>query len=154
MLGADRTPVVVRAGLIEPLGEVAEESVAFVREELAELRQAGLLGPFELQWAIDHLIGSGVGLPEVLSVVFDFAELGWLRELTSRIATTTQDEELVALAKQLGLDPVSGKRLQSAPAPRRWRDQGTPNVELSRCDASRVGSEGVRQKPLRGWHGE
>lgn len=144
----------VRADLIEPLREIAEESVAFVREELTDLRQAGLLGPFELQWAIDQLLESGVALPDVLSVVFDFAELGWLEELTSRVSNTAQDEVLLALAQQLGLDPVSGKRLQSAPVPSRWREPAAPNVELNRRDASRVGSEGVRQKPLRGWHGE
>lgn len=125
--------------------------IAFVREELTDLRDAGLLGPLELGWAVDYLVGGGVSLPDVLSIVFDYGELNWLSEMTTRMEVVTEDDALLALAKQLGLDPTNGKRVTPAPSQRPLQESFPPEV-LSRRDAGAHGSEGVRERPLRGWH--
>lgn len=124
--------------------------IAFVREELTDLRDAGLLGPLELEWAIEYLVGGGVGLPDVLSVVFDYGELTWLAEMTTRLDVATEDEALLALAKQLGLDPATGKRATPAPSQRPLHESFPPEG-LARRDAGAQGSEGIRERPLRGW---
>lgn len=152
MLGGDRTSDVSPAETLHPLAELPESCLTFVRQELEELQQAGQLGPLELGWAIDQLVSGGVGLPDVLGIVFDFAELDWFAELTASLEPPAEDELLLALAQQLGLDPVSGKRIAPGPAGR-LLDSCPPRLGLKRQDARAPGSEGVRQRPLRGWHG-
>jgi hypothetical protein len=133
-----------------PALELPHAYIAFVREELSDLRDAGLLGPWELEWAIEYLVSGGVGLPDVLSVVFDYGELNWLAEMTARLDVATEDEALLALANQLGLDPATGKRVTPAPSQRPLHESFPPEV-LARRDAGAHGSEGVRERPLRGW---
>ncbi len=138
---------------LQPLVELPDSCIRFVREELEELQHSGLLGPLELGWAIDHLVSGGVSLPDVLGVVFDFAELDWFAALTASLEPPAEDELLLALAQQLGLDPVSGKRVTPVPEGRPLRESFPPRLALQRQDARAPGSEGVRQRPLRGWHG-
>jgi hypothetical protein len=127
-----------------------ESALAFVREELEELRGADQLGPHEVQWALEHLISSGVSLPDVLGVVFDFAEVQWLGELETDVASGFDAESMAALARQIGIDPNTGKRL--TPLPRRsLLESLPPTSKVRRREASAAGCEGVRQRPLRGW---
>lgn len=121
-----------------------------MREELEELRDAGQLGPREVQWAVEHLISSGVSLPSVLSVVFDFAEVEWLTDLEREVAAQFDPELLAELARRVGVDPTTGKRL-TAGAKRSLRASLPPTSGVQRRDASSAGCEGVRQRPLRGW---
>lgn len=128
-----------------------EAAVAFMREELAELRDADQLGPVEVQWAIEHLIGSGVSLPDVLGVVFDFAEIAWLGDLDTGGGGSGYDAALLAeLARQVGIDPQTGKRLTPV-VRQRLLESLPPHCGVVRRDASAAGCEGVRQRPLRGW---
>lgn len=131
----------------------AEAAVAYIRAELVDLQTAGQLGPNEVQWAMEQLVSSGVSLPDVLSVVFDFAEVEWLTEVDADLAPPEFDPGLLAeLARQLGLDPHTGKRAGApAPVPRAVIGACSP---IARVDASTPGSEGVRQRPLRGWQGD
>lgn len=127
-----------------------EAALAFIREELEELRGADQLGPHEVQWALEHLINSGVSLPDVLGVVFDFAEIQWLGELETDVGSGFDAELLAALARQVGIDPNTGKRL--TPLPRQsLLESLPPSRKVMRRDASAAGCEGVRQRPLRGW---
>lgn len=124
--------------------------MAFIREELTELREAEQLGPLEVQWALEHLISSGVSLPEVLSVVFDFAEPEWLGGLDTQTATGFDADLLDQLARQVGIDPRTGK--PSLPKVNRGLlDSLPPNSAVQRRDASAPGCESARQRPLRGW---
>lgn len=130
----------------------AEAAVAYIRSELVDLQSGGQLGPHEVQWAMEQLVSSGVSLPDVLGVVFDFAEVEWLTEVDADLAPPEFDPGLLAeLARQLGLDPHTGKRA-AAPAPI-LREVAVGCPPLARVDAGTPGSEGVRQRPLRGWQG-
>lgn len=127
-----------------------EAAVAFIREELEELRDADQLGPHEVQWALEHLINSGVSLPDVLGVVFDFAKVEWLAGLETEETSGFDAQLLAELARQAGIDPITGRRL--APTfKHRLRESLPPTSSVTRRDASAAGCEGVRQRPLRGW---
>jgi hypothetical protein len=127
-----------------------EAALAFIREELEELRGVALLGPLEVQWAVEHLISSGVGLPDVLGVVFDFAEVEWLSELETEVADGFDAELIAALACQVGIDPTTGRRMTPV-VKRSLIDSLPPHSSVQRRDASAAGCEGARQRPLRGW---
>lgn len=128
--------------------------MAAVREELAELRDSNLLGPMELEWAIEQLVSAGVGLPEMLSVIFDFAELEWLAQMSARLSGSEAEppsELVMELARRLGLEPNTGHLLQQAPAPPPLSDKVPSSNLHRRRDATVVGCEGLRQRRLRGW---
>ena len=137
--------------VVEPSGDFSSGAiVAFIREELADLRGAGQLGPVDVRWAVEQLIESGVALPQVLGVVFDFAELEWLGELATDVPTGFDPTLLAELARQLGLDADTGKPMASV-FERTLVESLPPNSSVQRRDASAIGCEGVRQRPLRGW---
>jgi hypothetical protein len=137
--------------LIDSAADLSPEgAVAFMREELSELRDAGQLGPREIEWAVEHLIGSGVGLPDVLGVVFDFAEVEWLTDVEREVSARFDARLLAELARRAGIDPTTGKRVAPA-APTSLAESFPPTCSVQRRNASIAGSEGVRQRPLRGW---
>lgn len=137
--------------VVEPSADFSSSAVvAFIREELADLRRAGQLGPMDVRWAVEQLIESGVGLPQVLGVVFDFAELEWLDEFETEVSSGFDPTLLAELARQLGLDPDTGKPTAAALG-RKLSESLPPTSAVQRRDASAMGCEGARQRPLRGW---